>query len=522
MPGTVGLPALAAVLAAAVALPLVAFGPPGGDAPAHLYRAALVRDGVLLWDNLWYAGHYPLASYSLLYYFPAALVGNLPLALAGVLAAAALFASLCEREWGLDARWPSLAFAVAAAGPLLTGTYPYALGLAAALAALWALRLGRLWLAALAAALTLGFSPLAFLFLCLALLAVAVARRRLDRRAVVVAAAVALVGAVQAAAVTLFPHDAEYPFFWPVELLVVVAVGGLGALVALRSRRGGVLAAFLGLWALAALLAFVVPSPVGENVTRLRGVAFPLVLLAAVLARFRPAWLAVPLVAFALGYNLIPYVTVVRTDERVAAAEFWAPAVEFLRARSRPGERLHVVATDGHWEAYRLPAAGFAITRGWYRQLDFPQNAVLYEDPLEPAAYRGWLRRLGVRYVLLPAAELGRKSEEREAALLRSGRSGLRPVGVLAGWRIYELSGARGILPGGRITELSHERLAGSLPAAGAYRLAVRFTPYWKVRRGALCLAESSDGMTEVRARRPGPFVLEISFGGRGSASCER
>jgi hypothetical protein len=337
-----------------------------------------------------------------------------------------------------------------------------------------------------------------------------------------VAAAVALVGAVQAAAVTLFPHDAEYPFFWPVELLVVVAVGGLGALVALRSRRGGVLAAFLGLWALAALLAFVVPSPVGENVTRLRGVAFPLVLLAAVLARFRPAWLAVPLVAFALGYNLIPYVTVVRTDERVAAAEFWAPAVEFLRARSRPGERLHVVATDGHWEAYRLPAAGFAITRGWYRQLDFPQNAVLYEDPLEPAAYRGWLRRLGVRYVLLPAAELGRKSEEREAALLRSGRSGLRPVGVLAGWRIYELPGARGILPGGRVTELSHERLAGSLPAAGVYRLAVRFTPYWNVRRGALCLAESSDGMTEVRARRPGPFVLEISFGGRGSASCER
>jgi hypothetical protein len=522
MPGTVGLAARAAVLAAALALPLVAFGPPGGDAPAHLYRAALVRDGVLLWDNLWYAGHYPLASYSLLYYFPAALVGNVALALVALPAAAALFAALCEREWGVDARWPSLAFAVAAAGSLLTGTYPYALGLAAALATLRALQLGRPWLAALAAALTLGFSPLAFLFLCLALLAVVVTRRSLDRRTPVVAAAVALAGGTQVAAVTLFPHDAEYPFFWPVELLIVVAIGGLGALVAFRSGRADVLAAFLGLWALAALLAFLVPSPVGENVTRLRGAVFPLVLLAAVLARFRPAWLAAPLVAGALAYNVIPYVTTVRTDGRVAAAEFWAPAVEFLRARWSPGERVHVVATDGHWEAYRLPAAGFAITRGWYRQLDFPQNAVLYEDPLDPAAYRGWLRQLGVRYVLLPAADLGRKSEEREAALLRSGRSGLREVRVLDDWRIYELPGARGMLPGGRVTELSHERLAGSVPAVGAYRLAVRFTPYWDVRRGDLCLAETSDGMTELRARRGGPFVLEIAFGERGSARCER
>ncbi|HEX2506095.1 MAG TPA: hypothetical protein VHK22_07810, partial [Gaiellaceae bacterium] len=85
--------AVAALVSGAVAAALAAFGPPGGDEPAHLYRVLLAREGALVWDNLWYAGHYPFSSYSLLYYLPAALVGNIPVVLAGVVASAALFAS---------------------------------------------------------------------------------------------------------------------------------------------------------------------------------------------------------------------------------------------------------------------------------------------------------------------------------------------------------------------------------------------------------------------------------------------
>ena len=97
MPGTLG---AAGIRRSPSALALVLFGPPPGDLPAHLYRTELVRDGVLVWDTFWYAGHYPLLGYSLLYYFPAALVGNDLVALVSVVAAAALFASLAEREWG--------------------------------------------------------------------------------------------------------------------------------------------------------------------------------------------------------------------------------------------------------------------------------------------------------------------------------------------------------------------------------------------------------------------------------------
>src|SRR5687768_704369 len=236
MPGTLGSlasaePVRAALIAAAVALPLSVFGPPGGDLPAHLYRTMLVEDGVFVWDNLWYGGHYPLASYSLLYYLPATLFGNTPLAVGAVIGSAALFASICGREWGALAVWPARVFAVLASGPIFTGTYTYALGLLALLGAIRALQAGRLWLSFGAAALCLGFSPLAYAFLCIAFAAVGLTRGRLDRKAVAVGAALAFLGAVQATAIWVFPHDAVYPFRL-LELGVVLAVSLFGAALA--------------------------------------------------------------------------------------------------------------------------------------------------------------------------------------------------------------------------------------------------------------------------------------------------
>jgi hypothetical protein len=538
MPGTLGSlasaePVRAALIAAAVALPLALFGPPGGDLPAHLYRTTLVEDGVFVWDNLWYGGHYPLASYSLLYYLPATLVGNTPLAVAAVIGSAALFASICEREWGALAVWPTRVFAVLASGPIFTGTYTYALGFVALLGAIRALQAGRLWLSFGAAALCLGFSPLAYAFLCIAFAAMGLARGRLDRKAVVVGAALAFLGAVQATAIWVFPHEAVYPFRL-FELGVVLAVCVLGATLAVRGERGRVLAALFALWAFTSVAAFVVRSPIGENITRLRGIVFALVVLAAVLARFRPLWLAGPALILALSYNLVPYVAVIpyRTDGRPAEASYWRPALDFLRARSEPGFRVEVVPTGDHWEAYWVPKAGFALARGWYRQLDIAQNRLFYEEPLRAAEYRAWLRELGVRYVLLPDTQLGRMGEEREAELLSSGASGLREVFVSDDWRIYELPDAQPILTGpgaARIEALGHERVAGSLTAAGSYRLAVRYTRYWRVALGRVCLEEAADGMTTLRASGAGPFALELderpvalvrAAAGNGPAAC--
>jgi hypothetical protein len=509
-----------------VAVPLALLGPPGGDAPAHFYRTELIRDGVFLWEGYWFAGHYPLASYSLLYYFPAAVVGNVPLAVAAAIVSAALFAAVGRHEWGADASWPAIAFAIVSAGPLFTGTYPYAVGVAFLLLALRALQLGRTWLAAACIVLTAGFSPLAFLFLALALLAVGLVRRRLDRRAVAVGAAVALAGAVHVAALVFFPHDATYPFFRVGELVAVLAAGALGTALALRSRRGRVLAAFFALWAFVAMLAFVVPSPLGENVTRIRGLLLPLMLLAAVLAGFRPRWLAYPALAGALVYTLLPYFVMIpfRLDGRPWREAFWTPAIAFLEGADMSQYRVEVVPTSDHWDAYWIPHAGMPIARGWYRQLDYAENRLFYEGELHPEEYRAWLQRLAVRYVLLPDTHLGRSGEENEAELLRSGASGLRIVFQTADWTIYELPDPQPLLAGpgdAVITTFGHEAVAGSVSAPGTYRLAVRFTRYWRVASGALCAARAQDGMTELRFVRAGTFRLEIAFAARGSAVCE-
>jgi hypothetical protein len=430
----------AAAVAAPVAL-LVALLPPVGDVPAHLYRTHLVEEGVLWWDPLWFGGHYPLASYSLLYYFPAALIGNEPLVALGTVTSAVLFASIVVTRWGRAARWPARVFALLSAAPLLTGTYPFALGLAAALVAIRALQGGRRWLAVLSAALALGFSPLAFAFLCLVLVAIVAGGAALDRNVTLG------LGALAAFAigwgVAFGPGGSPFP---ALSLLPLLAVCTLGAALAVRAPPGRPLAALFAVWAVASLGAFLVTTPLGTGLTRIRPVVFPLVLLAAVLAAWRPRWLALGAVAAALAYTAVPYGArlVDASRARSHRAELWAPVLTFLRAEGGRPSTVEVVPTAAHWEAYHLPRAGIPLARGWYRQLDRAENELLYEESMTSVEYLEWLRRRDVRYVVLAPFPLDAAGAEAEAELLRSGRSQLRRVHAERGWRIFEVPQSRG------------------------------------------------------------------------------
>ncbi|HSP72316.1 MAG TPA: hypothetical protein VLN26_08105, partial [Gaiellaceae bacterium] len=473
----------------------------------------LVRDGFGLWDNLWYGGHYPLASYSLLYYLPASIVGNRPLVLVAAVIAAALFASVVHAEWPAVGRWPARIFAVLAAGPLFTGTYSYALGLAALLGSVRALQARRTWLAVACAALTLGFSPLAFVLLCLVLTAALVTRRRFERRTLLMAGALALLVGVELAALTLFPYDGVYPFHgW--ALLAALGVGVLGVGLSLRSRRAAPLAAFFVLWMVASAAAYFVQTPLGANLVRIQLLIFPLMLLAALLAEMRPRPLVALALAAAFASNTVPYALMAaqRTTSVFRAKESWQPALAFLRAHKGPDFRVEVVPTIEHWEAYYVPAAGFALARGWYRQLDLAQNPLLYRKQIAPAAYQAWLRRLGVRYVLLPSSGIDSLGAGAEARLLQSGTSGLRPVFADPLWTIYELPRPTPIItgPGGAgLTVFSHSRVAGWTKEAARYTLRVRYMRYWRVVAGSVCLAPSRDGSTTVLVvRKPGRFAL--------------
>jgi hypothetical protein len=497
---------------AIVAGVLVAVGPAPGDAAAHLYRTLLVQHGALVWDNLWYAGNYPLASYSLLYYLPAAIVGNLPLVFAAAVASAVLFTSIAMREWGEAALWPCRVFGVLAAAPLFTGLYAYSLGFAAMLGALRALQTRRTVVALLLAALTVGFSPLAFAFLVLIVVAVFVARRRISRRTFVIGGGLVAFAGVQLGALLLFPSgNGIYPFHWA-DFLSVLAVCVLGFLVARSGQLAAPIRAFYALWGLGSILVFIVPSPLGDNWTRLGAFAFPLMLLTAGLARFRPRRLVVLALAVAFAYNIAPYLLLIpyRLDNRPATVRFWQPAIAFLQQHSQAGFRVEVVPTAAHWESYWIPKAGFPLARGWYRQTDEADNPVLYRKHLAAAAYRTWLRSAAVEYVLLASTPLDWDGGPQEARVLRT--SGLQVVFRAKNWTIYRLAHPTPLLTGparATVTAVGHTRIIGVVAAPGRYLLRAHYSPYWKLQ-GAGCVREAPGSMVWLEMRKGGPFSLSV------------
>jgi hypothetical protein len=503
--------ALTAVLGAIV----LAVGPAPGDAPVHLYRTFLVRDGALIWDNFWYAGTYPLASYSLLYYLPAALVGNLPLVFASAVASTVLFSSIALREWGRAALWPARVFGVLAAAPMFTGLYAYSLGFMAMLATLKLLQLRRLRLAVVMAAVTVGFSPLAFAFLCLIVASYALARRQIARRDVWFGAGLALAAGIEVAALVLFPSSTgSYPFHW-IDFAGVLLVTVLGVLVARDARGGAPLAAFYALWGLGSIVVYLVPSPLGDNWTRLSAFVFPVMLLTASLAGFRPRRLVALALAAAFAYNIVPYMLLIpsRLDNQTQQASFWQPAIGFLRTHEQPGYRVEVVPTAEHWEANWIPRAGFPLARGWYRQIDEADNPILYSSQLDASSYKQWLRSAGVEYILLTrTAPLDWDGGPREASILRAPSSGFDVVFQSTNWTIYELPHATPMLTGPAhpvVTSFGHTVIRGRVFTPGRYLLRAHYNPYWRLT-GAGCVAPGPNKMTILDLTRAERFALAV------------
>jgi hypothetical protein len=89
----------------------------------------------------------------------------------------------------------------------------------------------------------------------------------------------------------------------------------------------------------------------------------------------------------------------------------------------------------------------------------------------------------------------------------------LQPVFRSATGTVYELPDPTPLLTGAgeaSLTHFGHDRVEGRVDAPGVYRLAVRYTPYWVVDRGGVCLEEASDGMTLLQVSAAGAFSLSV------------
>jgi hypothetical protein len=321
---------------------------------------------------------------------------------------------------------------------------------------------------------------------------------------------------IEVAALVLFPGagGGVFPFHW-IDFAGVLAVTLLGVLIARKARGAGPLVAFFALWGLGSVVVYIVPSPLGDNWTRLSAFIFPVMLLTASLAGFRPRRLVVLAHAVALAYNLVPYALLLpsRLDNNTQRASFWRPALGFLRTHDQPGYRVEVVPTAEHWEAYWIPKSGFPLARGWYRQLDVADNPALYRNNLNADAYRSWLRSDAVRYVLLSTtAPLDWDGGPEEARVVRSARSGLREVFRSKNWTIYELPHATPLLTGPAhpvVTSFGHTEIGGRVFAPGRYLLRAHYSPYLHLN-GSGCVSSAPHEMTYLDLTRPERFALSV------------
>jgi len=512
---------LAAAVPAAV---YVILAPPSRDLAAQLFRAHLfAAQGFGLWNNLWYSGH-DVVGYSVLVpAISAALTPQLAAA-AATTATAAVFTPLVARHRGAAA-WPAaVLFGAATAIDLYTGRLALAVGALPALGAIDALDRGSPAVACALAVTAALCSPVAALFAALAAagcaLAALVSRRGL--RAALPGAAVAVAALAPVGLLALaFPEGGTEPFalsaMWPVAALALaVAVLAPGDLPALRAGAG--------VYALAVLLAYLVPSPVGGNVARLGE------LLAAPVAALlwwpdRPRRLAVAaLPLLYLGWQApVRDVAATAGDPSVTAA-YYGPLLAFLTRESVSTAapfRIEIPFTASHWEAWRV-ATRFALARGWERQLDVADNPIFYRGLLTAAGYRRWLHANAVRFVALPDAALD-ASARRERSLILSRLSYLRPVLHTAHWRVYAVAGATPIAGGAAaLRSLGTGSLALVARRPGSVTLRVRFSPYWALTEGAGCVSPEGP-YTRLTLRRAGPVVLSMRFAlGRIGATAPR
>jgi hypothetical protein len=309
----------------------------------------------------------------------------------------------------------------------------------------------------------------------------------------------------------LFPDSGRFPFSFA-ELGASLAFCVLGAAFTWHVPAARLLRSFFIVYAVACTTFFFIPTGIGENIVRLRFIALPIAVLALSLRRWRPVLPAMATLALAASWNITPlaFSYAHQAADPSAAAAYWQPVTSFLRDHLGPSYRVEAVDTSGHWEAVYLPQAGIPIARGWFRQDDFPENAVLY-DKLGSRAYLSWLHALGVRYVVLTDAPLD-YSARGEAHLLRSGHSGLRPLVSFAHATIYAVPQPRGIVTGARgarVTRFSGSAITVAVPHAGDYRVAVRYSPYWRAIDA--CVDHLPDGMLGLDVEHAGRVKIEFA-----------
>ncbi|WP_395655967.1 MFS transporter [Nocardioides sp.] len=470
----------------------------GGDIAAQDAWAEFARSHPDSAYNLaWYGGMHPV-SYSVVSpYIMAQLGVRATMILAGTISAG-LLAWLVVGRREERGRWlPALYGAVALAGNALSGRVTFALGTLFALAALCVVfawprptrstteRWLRGLLAVVTSALATAASPVAGAFLGLVAATLWLRKRRPAAYALGVPPVL-----VVAASALLFPFSGRQPMAW-YSAILPIAMGV--AVVILTPQRWRTVQAGGALYIVAVLAAWLVPSPVGTNVSRLGLLFGGVVLVAAItLGAWRTSLVgrrygvraAQVVLAMALITSTIWQVAyAVRDVVSSAPPESFSsdigPLLYQLRARQADHARVEVVPTKSHREAAAI-APHVPLARGWNRQADAERNPVFYRDrDLDAHSYRRWLHRWAVGYVVLATTAKPDPAAAAEAELVAGGLPYLDQVWADDEWTLYQVRRATPLVsPPATVVAYDAAELTISTPRAGRIVVRIADSPW--------------------------------------------
>ena len=507
----------------------------GADYPAQLLRAEIWRRaGSGVWNYWWYGGH-ATPSYSVLVPPMIATVGALlACAIASVIGTyvfARLVDELTPEEVGAGTRMlAALAFAVCAVVNVVVGRTTFAVGLATGLLAMWAWHRQRPALAGVLALLTPLTSPIGGAFVALAAAAVGldalVGREgRRFREALTI-------GLLSAAPLVvtglLFPSGGRFPFRGDQLVFSLVVMGVAATVYRNRAVRIG-----LGLAALASIVLFLVPNPLGGNFLRFtQFVVVPVGIVGVSTHARRRAVMAGLPIAAAVVWSMQPGVSaaVQWAGDASVQEQFHRPLILEVQRRNADGQpigRVEIPFTDNHWEAFFV-ASEVPYARGWERQTDLERNPELYDPELTRAEFHDWLHHNAVRWVAVPNVPLD-EGGQREAEILESWRTipWAELVWSNADWSLYEIVDYVPIVdPPARLLKQSADEVWLATDSAAVVTLRYEYARELEIDGGACVMPPTEDGEW-MRVYLPGPGQYRIApdpenlIPGVSDGSCE-
>ncbi len=498
----------------------------GGDLAAQDAWAEFARAHPgSAYDLAWYGGMHPV-SYSAISPFVMAGLGVRPTMVVTSTIAVGLLAWLLTSRvsHGASRFVPVLVGAFAFLGNAVSGRVTFALGTTVALGAVcvavawpdewWpgsrGARVVRGLLVIVLAATATACSPVAGLFLGVVAAALWLRRRRAAAYALGIPAVLVVV-----ASALLFPFSGRQPMGWTSAVLpAAMAV----AVILLAPRAWRDIRVGAGVYLAMVAIAWLAPTPIGTNVTRLGLLFGGVVLVASALrGRWRSSLVATrfgaPAAAALLGVAVVTSLgwqaaiaghDAVRSRPPVSLNADIAPLVSQLRADGADLGRVEVVPTRSHREAAAL-APYLQLARGWNRQADVDRNPIFYtEGTLNGQTYQRWLRRWAVRFVVVAETSEPDYGAGAEARLVATGLPYLDQVWSDPSWTVYAVRHPAPLVrPKATVVSFDADQLTLTTPAAGRYVVKVASSPWLSVVDGDL--AASAACLSDVESDRPTP-----------------